>query len=170
VSSVAQRKRHKRAANKLKPAEPRKAATTAQVSAENIVPIRNKTGLDWLAQKGRITARQKSAGRKYGEDYRICQVAGMEPLRSCLNDQPGSGTGGIGLSMASYELEAKERFALAQGALSYHPDMVGACDLICGRDFTPWEVIAHFGGGQRDAERITNTLKIALDLLAKHYG
>lgn len=171
MTSIAAKRRAKKASRVISAATYPLAQPAAKPSTEATVSrFREKTGLEWLESKNKITARQKSSGKRYGEDYRIVQVAGLEPLRSCLNDMPGGGDGGGGLSLATYELEAKERLAGAHSALSYHPEMTLACDLICGRDMTPWEVIARHGGNQRDAERLQHTLRIALDLLAKHYS
>ncbi|HMP63256.1 MAG TPA: hypothetical protein PKA17_09290, partial [Phenylobacterium sp.] len=53
------------------------------------VPYRRQTGLDWLARKGRIGARQKAAGERYGVLFRRAAREGA--LRSPLDVRPGGG-------------------------------------------------------------------------------
>lgn len=131
--------------------------------------VKTITGLDWLLGKKRITREQYAAGEKYGRAYRIVANDGMQPLRSCLNDTPGGGGGLTPQTMAYIDTEARERLAMANEALGQHDDMLSACAIVCGRELTPWDAIHRHGGKQADVERMVTTLKIALDLLAKHY-
>jgi hypothetical protein len=58
---------------------------------------------------------------------------------------------------------ASAQAALAQmrARLGGQPDLVQACDLVCGEEKTPREA----GGGEREALRVEAVLKVALDLL-----
>lgn len=135
-------------------------------AANDPIPIR--TGLDWLLQRRKITPLQVFAGRKYGRDYRRVLVADLEPLRSCLNDQVGGGGLG-GFPLVQIDKEAQEDLQSARQALAFQTDLTAACDLICGRELTPWEVVKATGGTQRDAEQLLTTVRIALDILGEHY-
>lgn len=129
-------------------------------------PARRKTGLEWLFSKKRITARQLHTGTSYGIDFRVMATDGVEPLRSCLNDERGGGgASGIALSYADHESAARERLHTARQALGFHADMTAACDAICGKGFTPREI----NPDQRTAAKIEQTLRIALDLMSQHY-
>jgi hypothetical protein len=57
---------------------------------------------------------------------------------------------------------ARRRLADFRRRLCGHPDLVAACDVICGEEKTPREA----AGGDRDAGRLEAVLKVALDLLA----
>lgn len=139
-------------------------ATIAKPTAE-----RQKTGLEWLIAKRRISTRQALAGRTYGEDWRISRVHGMAPLRSCLNDTPGGSASSRSLPAVEFHLEAVERLAAAQAAMAYQADLIAACDAICARQLTPWQAIELSGGGARDVSKLEAVIVVALDLLDKHY-
>lgn len=131
-------------------------------------PPPDRFGLDWMLNRKKITQQQARDGRRYGEDYRAAQIDGLVPLRSCLGDNIGGG-GGIGLPPAAAASDARQRLSGAHAALSYQSDLIAACDLICGKEKTPWDVIRMNGGTQREAEQLVTTLRIALDILGKHY-
>jgi hypothetical protein len=154
----------------------RRAEVNAQKSGEvvefrpKLPKDREKTGLEWLVFKRRISARQAQAGRRYGDDWRIAQTAGMVPLRSCLNDSPGgSSNAARALPSVEHHLDACERLGAAQAALSYQADMISALAAICGRQLTPWQAVELAGGTARDVAKLEVVLGIALDLLDKHY-
>lgn len=138
---------------------------TVKASAA-VPPVRG--GLDWLLAKKKITPLQAFAGRRYGRDYRICATAGLEPLRSCLSDNIGGG-GVVGFPLARDDIDARTALLDAREALAFQSDLVAVCDLICGRELTPWDVVRLNGGTQRDAEEIVTTVRIALDILGAHY-
>ena len=147
------------------------AAARGDANSPRPKPIadRERTGLEWLFHKKRISKRQADAGKRYGEDYRIAQVSGLSSLRSCLNDTPGGGEG-IGLPQVIYEMEARDRLLAARQALAFQTDMIAACDLICGQQLTPWQVMGRTeNGSARDVARLETSVTIALDLLAEHY-
>lgn len=139
-------------------------ATVTRLPAE-----REKTGLEWLVFKRRISTRQALAGRSYGEDYRIAALHGSVPLRSCLNDTPGGSAAARSLPAVEYHLEALERLGAAQAALSYQSDMIAALAAICGRQLTPWQAVELTGGSARDVSKLEAVIVVALDLLDKHY-
>lgn len=165
MTSVAERKRSKRAARQMTPARPKPSLVVDNVPR---APVR-EPGLDWLLARKRISKRQYGAGLIWGVDYRLSLNDGMEPLRSCLNDTPGGGTGGPPMSFAAVEMEAKQNRERAIVALAEQPDMIAALDTVCGRQLTPWERIKEAGGKQRQVEEMQTTLRIALDILVKHY-
>lgn len=167
MTSVAQRKRTKRAARILAPVSARaKPSLVVDNAPKQIV---RESGLDWLLARKRITRAHHAAGKLWGAHYRLCLVDGMSPLRSCLNDSPRGGAGDGGLALSIVETEAKEARAKALIALSHQADMVAALDAVCGRQQTPWERIKEQGGKQRDVEELQTTLRLALDILSKHY-
>lgn len=163
MTSVAERRRVHKQTRRLEPEKSQVQPTLAVIP--KAAPKR-QGGLQWLVAKKRINRRQEAAGTCYGVDGRLSAVSGLAPLRSCLSDDPRGGTGG-GVPFAIYETEAKDRYATAQAALSYHPDMLAALELICVRDLTPWESLPN--GTQKDVSRLETTLVIALDLLVRHY-
>lgn len=132
-------------------------------------PMR-RLGLTWLWQKKRITLQQRTAGQTYGVDYRLDAVSGMEPIGSHLAQAAASvgGSAGTRLHMpkAEFHAEARDRLNAARAALSFQTDLVLACDMICGREMTPREI----NPDQRQADRLEQSLRIALDILVRHYS
>ena len=129
-------------------------------------PYRRQTGLDWLAGRGRIGTAGHAAGEAYGQAWRRAR---LEPsIPSSLDMQPGSG-GGAGrtaslsriLAHGEGTAMAQQRMAALRARLSHQPDLVAACDAICGEEKTPREA----AGGEREAGRLEAVLKVALDLL-----
>jgi len=132
---------------------------------ERETPYRRQPGLDWLAGKGRITARQKAAGEAYGACFR--RAASGPSLGSTLEVAPSGGLSagpslGLVLRMAEGRRRAEAELAGYREGLFGQSDLVTVCDLICGRELTPREA----GGGDREAARIEAVLKVALDILA----
>lgn len=127
-------------------------------------PYRRQTGLDWLAAKGRIGAEAQAAGERYGQAWR--RVAMAPAIPSSLAVTSGGGGGGAPLDQVLAHGEATERarvrLAMFRARLAHQPDLVAACDLVCGRELTPREAV----DAERDAARIEAVLKVALDLLA----
>lgn len=128
-------------------------------------PYRRQTGLDWLAAKGRISEAGKAAGERYGGVYRrvklekaIPSTLGGDPVRGgfVAPDLEAVLAHGEGTALARRRLGEFRRRLLS------HPDLVAACDLICGEEKTPREV----AGGEREAARLEAVLKVALDILA----
>lgn len=167
MTSVAQRKRTKRAARTLTPVAPRSAPSLVVDNGPK--PIVRESGLDWLLARKRITRSHHAAGERWGAHFRLCLVDGLSPLRSCLNDSPRGGATGAGFAPAAAEAEARDARSKAMAALAHQPDMIAALDAVCGRQQTPWERIKETGGKQRDVEELQTTLRIALDLLRAHY-
>ncbi|MDR3514064.1 MAG: hypothetical protein P4L73_20705 [Caulobacteraceae bacterium] len=126
-------------------------------------------GMDFLLSRGRITGRQADAGRIYAMLWRTAQISGSAALRSCLDDTPrGSGAGAIpttDLAAAEWIAEARMRLVDAQVALGHHVGMVATVDLICGRGLRPRQITTV----QRESEEIETTLRVALDLLERHF-
>lgn len=129
---------------------------------------RRMTGIAWLLEKKRISPRQAAAGERFGALYRAANMEGGEPLRSCLDISPGGG-GGLGLPPTSTAAEwiaaARAELVLAYAAIGWHDGLVASCELICGHGQRPREISTV----QRETEEIENGLRIALDLLAKHF-
>ena len=141
----------------------RGAAIDAETSGRG--PYRRQTGLDWLAGRGRIGDAARTAGERYGQAWRRAR---MDPsIPSSLEIQPGGGAGrAVPLSRILAHGEgtalAQQRLAALRSRLSHQPDLVAACDAICGEEKTPREA----AGGEREAGRLEAVLKVALDLLA----
>ena len=131
---------------------------------ERETPYRRQAGLEWLAGKGRLSARQKAAGERYGECYRRAVQA--PSVASTLEVQPGGSGGGPSLALILRQGEGRRqagrRLAGYRERLFGQSDLVSVCDLICGQELTPREA----GGGDREAARIEAVLKVALDILA----
>ena len=141
-------------------AEPQ--ATRSRVCLQ---PYRRQSGLDWLAARGRIDAQAKAAGERYGAAYRRAK---LEPsIPSTLAVTPGRGPGPKAppdsiLAQGEGTAQARRRLGEFRARLSRQPDLVAACDLVCGEEMTPREAAA----GDRDAARLEAVLKVALDILA----
>lgn len=130
-------------------------------------PYRRQTGLDWLAQKGRINAAQKTAGERYGALYRRAAREGA--IRSTLDVRPGGGgPAGPGareevlLMAAEGSAQAAARLATLRARLWDQADLISACDLVCGQELTPREAVA----SEREVGRIEALVAVALDVLA----
>lgn len=169
MSSVAERRKRK-AINRFKATMPKPiaASNVAHGTKTNVLPYREKTGLEWLVHKKRITERQARAGRTYGEDFRTAQINGTVPLKSCLNDAPGGSDSGRTLPPVVYQTEAQDRLRAAQAALSNQEDLLMVAEMICARQLTPWQAVGP-DGSARDVAKIEAVAGVALDLLEKHY-
>ena len=127
-------------------------------------PYRRQTGLEFLAARGRIDAQAKAAGERYGWAYRRVKLEKAIP--STLDPR----VRGEFVAPAIEEVlahgegteTARRKLAEFRRRLSLQPDLVAACDLVCGEQKTPREA----AGGERDAGRLEAVLKVALDLLA----
>lgn len=121
---------------------------------------RKKDGLDWLADKGRITHRQWLAGEKYGVDWRRSQPPG---LRSCIDDTVR------GYSDGPLEGRAHAEAMLARAralALNGNRALAEACDVVCGAGLKPSEWA---GGDDRMAGRYEERIQRALEMLERYY-
>jgi hypothetical protein len=127
-------------------------------------PMRRLSGLEWLAAKGKISAQAKAAGERYGWVYRRVKLETAIPstlaervrgsfVAPALEDVLAHGEG---------TEAARRRLAELRRRLSSQPDLVAACDLICGEEKTPREA----AGGDREAGKLEAVLKVALDLLS----
>ncbi|MBL8772667.1 MAG: hypothetical protein JNK30_14890 [Phenylobacterium sp.] len=128
-------------------------------------PYRRQSGLDWLAAKGRIGADRLAAGQRYGAAYRRVKLEKAIPstldvrvrgefVPPALEDVLARGEG---------TEAARRRLLEFRRRLWRQPDLVAACDLICGEEKTPREAAA---GDPREAARLEALLKVALDVLA----
>ena len=139
-------------------------AVAAEEKGARARPYRRQPGLDWLARKGRISEAQRKAGERYRDAYAIAQP--VVAIASTLEVQPGMGGGGPSLNAlvarAGRRQAAEAKLALYRRRLSQHPALIGACDLVCGRELTPREA----GGGEREGLKLEAVLLVALDLLA----
>lgn len=145
----------------------RGAEFEAPAHAARATPYKRQAGLDWLARKGKISARQKSAGERYGALYRRSAREGA--IRSTLDVRPGGGgSAGPGareevlLMAAEGSAQAAARLAALRTRLWNQPQLVAACDLVCGRELTPREAAR----GERAVIELEAVLGVALDLLA----
>jgi hypothetical protein len=128
-------------------------------------PYRRQTGLEWLAGRGRLDAAARAAGERYGLAYR--RAKGDASIPSTLDLKPGRGAPRTApldnlLSQGEATAAARRRLAEFRARLWRQPDLVAACDLICGEEKTPREAAA----AERDAARLEAVLKVALDILA----
>jgi hypothetical protein len=129
-------------------------------------PVRRLSGLEWLLRKGRLTAAEAAAGDRYGVAYRRAQrdlaiPSTLEAMAQANVSAAGPSLKQVvarahGTAEASAALEGYRRRLLMQ------PDLVGACDVICGNEKTPREA----AGGEREGLRLEAVLKVALSILA----
>ena len=144
---------------------------SAESRTRRETPFRRQGGLEWLAGKGRISARQQAAGEAYGALWR--RVGDGPALGSSWEAQPGGGGTAAGpslgllLKLARGRARAGAELGEMRARLFGQSDLVSVCDLICGQDLTPREAA---GGAQVEAARIEAVLKVALDLLAMGRG
>lgn len=131
-------------------------------------PYQRQTGLQWLSGKGRIDATARAAGERYGAVYR--RVALERAIPSTLDLRVRGDFVGPSLEEVLARGEscaaARQKLAEFRRRLSGQPDLVAACDQICGEEKTPREA----AGGEREAGRLEAVLKVALDLLAARSG
>jgi hypothetical protein len=118
-------------------------------------------GLEWLYRKGRIDLNQHRAGEQYGDDF---SKADQPVIRSCLNDR----IGGEPESMQERKQAAVARLTAARRfGLMSHEGMISLMDAVCGHGARLRSLVNGDDAlaGKKEAE-----LRIALDLLARHYG
>lgn len=131
-------------------------------------PYRRQTGLEWLAAKGRIDAGAKAAGERYGWAYR--RVKAEKAIPSTLGERVRGGFVAPDLAEVLAHGEgtelARRKLAEFRRRLLVHPDLVGACDLICGDEKTPREAAAC----EREVAQLEAVLKVALEILARGPG
>jgi hypothetical protein len=132
--------------------------------------VRQFTGLEWMASKGALGGGQVRDGERYGRDYRLSLLEGGVSLKSSLDIDGvfGGGKGGglpAGVDYSGEIIAAREQLALARAAVGFHDAMILALDLVCGRQQTPGEITKI----QREREEIETSLRLALDLIGKHY-
>lgn len=172
MASVADKKRAKKARTVSLARSIPAASTRPAPQSRAAAAIRRQTGLEWLRSKGRISDREFQAGLRYGSLVRISMLEGDALIKSCLDTDGvrGAGTplapGKIDAAAAAWKLEATQDLAAARAAMGFHAGMIAACDLICGRGDTAREI----SKVQREAEEIENGLRIALQILVKHWS
>ena len=142
----------------------RGSAVAGPARGARAAPHKRLSGLEWLQAKGKISGEAKAAGDRYGWVYRRVKLDRAIPstldvrvrgqyLPPSLEEVLAHGEG---------TETARRRLADFRRRLCGHPDLVAACDAICGEEKTPREA----AGGDRDAGRLEAVLKVALDLLA----
>ena len=182
MASAAERKRRQRARTAartvdnlvLKKADADGVVISAapRTLAPKKVYVRRETGLNWLRAKNKISEVQRQTGEQWGALCRERELESAHLLKSCLDVAEGRG-GGTRLSpgevdyvAAEAAFRAKHQLALAQLALMKHEGMIAVLDAICWKQMLPSQIT----GVEREAEDITTTLRLALDLVAKHWA
>lgn len=127
-------------------------------------PYRRVSGLEWLERKGRIDAAARAAGERYGSAYRRAKLEKAIPSTLDVRVRGPFVAPALDavLSHAEGTDAARRKLAELRGRLMRQPDLVAACDVICGEEKTPREA----AGGDREAGRLEAVLKVALDILA----
>jgi len=127
-------------------------------------PHKRLSGLEWLATRGKISGEARAAGERYGWVYRRVKLAKAIPSTLDVRVRGAFMAPSLEETLAHGEgtETARRRLSEFRRRLSGQPDLVAACDLICGEEKTPREA----AGGDRDAGRLEAVLKVALDLLA----
>jgi hypothetical protein len=131
-------------------------------------PYRRQSGLEWLAAKGRIDAAAKAAGERYGWAYRRAKAE--QSIPSTLGDRLRGEFLAPDIAEVLAEGErtdlARKKLGEFRRRLFVQPDLVAACDLICGEEKTPREAAV----GEREVAQLEALLKVALDILAARQG
>lgn len=137
-------------------------------SRTRVQPYRRQSGLEWLANKGRIDAAARAAGERYGWAYRRVKLEKAIPstLDPRVRGEFVAPAVEDVLAHAEGTEAARRKLAEFRRRLCRQPDLVAACDLVCGEEKTPREA----AGGDRDAGRLEAVLKVALDILAGAAG
>jgi hypothetical protein len=152
--------REARAANDgAPPARAKRKVATGKYGIE-------KTGLDWLLGKNKISTRQADMGRRYGAWWRASHIEGGESLRSCLDDTVRGGSG-TGMPPDAHENRAwiedcRRKLERADATLHYQTPMVSTLVVICGLG----KRVNDIPNLTRDeVTEVETALRIALDLL-----
>ena len=140
-----------------------------------------KTALQRLVERKALTAKQYRGLRDYGVLVRAAALADAHSMPSCLgalDRVDGSGSaGGFDQSFETAKWIADSRAALEIARMKLGCDpldmeldaaraMVIACDLVAGRGVHPREITKD----QREQAQIESGLRIAGDILARHFG
>ncbi len=137
----------------------------AGVSAQ---AYRRQTGLEWLAAKGRIDDRAKAAGERYGWAYRRVKLERAIP--STLGEHVRGEFLAPDLARVLAHGEgtvlARRKLSEFRRRLHRQPDLIAACDLVCGEEKTPREAAVN----EREVVKIEAVLKVALEILADATG
>ncbi|WP_309089727.1 hypothetical protein [Phenylobacterium sp.] len=130
-------------------------------------PVRRLSGLEWLLRKGRLSVAEAAAGERYGQAYRRAKLDPAIPSTLEVQAQTAFSAAGPSLkhlvARAHGTAQASELLAGYRRRLLMQPDLIGACDEICGEERTPREA----AGGDRDGARLEAVLKVALNILAQ---
>jgi len=137
-------------------------------------------GLDFLAGRGRLNGRQAGALRKYGGIFRTAQISSATSIRSCIallgRVSGGEAPGGPTSMLEAEAWIAESRIALARArsdGLGEHVEMIAICDMVAGRGMAPREIFRDSelsdAQVQRAADEVETTLRVAGDLLARHF-
>lgn len=141
-----------------------------------------KTALQRLKDRQALSAKQERGLRLYGALVRAVGLSGANGLSSCLGalervDGGGSIMGAASaqaMQTAEWIADSNAKLERARQALGYRPDdteldaaraMVIACDLVAGKGVNPREITKD----QREQAEIESGLRIAGDLLSKHF-
>lgn len=129
-------------------------------------PYQRQTGLEWLGRKGRLSAEEVAAGKRYGAAYRRARQDPAIPSTLEARPQGGQPAGQslkALLSQAHGTAQARDLLAAYRRSLLMQSEMVSACDLVCGEEMTPREA----AGGDRYGARLEAVLRVALSILAR---
>lgn len=128
-------------------------------------PIRRLSGLEWLLRKGRLTPAEAAAGERYGLAYRRARLdpaipSTLEAMALAHHSAAGPSLKQL-VARAHGTAEAVGALAAYRQRLLMQPDLITACDVVCGEERTPREA----AGGEREALRLEAVLKVALSIL-----
>lgn len=129
---------------------------------------RRQTGLEWLAAKGRINDRAKAAGERYGWAYRRVKLEQAIPSTLGEHVRGDVVTPDLARVLAHGEgtVLARRKLSEFRRRLCRQPDLIAACDLVCGEEKTPREAAVN----EREVVKIEAVLKVALEILADAAG
>jgi len=131
---------------------------------------RHESGLQLLSRTGKLGPAQVAAGMRYGQLWRDAQLQPgcfRSSMTSLLSVGPSAGGDDpTDLLSAEQLVQVRRELAQAQMALGFADDLIGVCDVICGKQWTPGMVSAV----RRDQEAYATLLFSALTTLAKHFA
>jgi hypothetical protein len=126
-----------------------------------------RDGLEWLAAKKKLNARQLKEARRYRDAFRD---AGELSMKSCLDIQEGGrGTAGPGqyleVGVLTMTQARRDLFVMRFAVLRGQAEVLTVMDGVCGVGWTPRDLA---GGDKHKARDLEVVLGVALDLLVAY--
>lgn len=165
MTSVAERKRAKKAARRVEPAKPRHIVGDREPKiAKADPPPKDRDGLLWLIKKRRLTPEQQRTAMTWRNAVR--DATGVS-IKSCIDVTAGGGGASWDRLQAAYVASTAAQMWLDEQrrtVLRGQVDMLTVLDGVCGAGQTLRELA---GGDDRRAQVLEGILNVALDLVGE---